>query len=461
MRNILGGKGANLAEMTRLKLPVPFGFTITTDLCSYFLKCNKYPEEFAGQLEEKLNLLEIHSGEKFGDSENPLLVSVRSGAAVSMPGMMDTILNLGLNDETVEGLSKKTGNERFAYDSYRRFVQMFGNVVMAVNHDLFEEALEKIKNDNNLKTDVDLTPAHLKQLILEYKKIIKAETKKTFPENPFEQLKLSIEAVFNSWDNDRAKVYRKINEISGLNGTAVNVQLMVFGNMGDDSGTGVAFTRNPSTGEKAFYGEFLMNAQGEDVVAGIRTPLNISELGEKNKKVYDELLSVKDRLEKHYKDMQDLEFTIEEGKLFLLQTRNGKRTAQAAIRIACDMVDEGLISKEEAILKVDPKQLNQLLHPHLKKNAEKNVIVKGLPASPGAASGKVVFTADDAIEWVSEKDEKVILVRKETSPEDIHGMHVAEGILTARGGMTSHAAVVCRGMGKCCVSGCNDIIVNA
>lgn len=460
MRDLLGGKGANLAEMTKIGVPVPFGFTITTEVCDSYLKNNDYPEDFAEQLEEKLGLLEIKMGKKFGDAKNPLLVSVRSGAAVSMPGMMDTILNLGLNDETVQGLIEKTGNERFAYDSYRRFVQMFGDVVMGVDHDLFEEAIEKIKEEKSVKMDTELDADDLKILVTTFKNIVKKEAVKQFPESPYEQLKLSIEAVFNSWDNDRAKIYRKLNGIFGLKGTAVNVQSMVFGNMGEDSGTGVAFTRSPSTGERFFYGEFLMNAQGEDVVAGIRTPIPITELEKVDKNVYDQLLEVKDRLETHYKDMQDLEFTIEKGKLFLLQTRNGKRTAQAAIRIACEMVTEGLLTKEEALLKVDAKQLNQLLHPQLKKSAEKNVIGKGLPASPGAACGKVVFTADDALTWASEKNEDVILVRKETSPEDIQGMHVAKGILTSRGGMTSHAAVVCRGMGKCCVSGCADFIVN-
>ncbi len=460
MKDLLGGKGANLAEMTKIGISVPFGFTITTEVCDFFSKNNDYPNGFAEQLQEKLKLLEVKMVKKFGDEKNPLLVSVRSGAASSMPGMMDTILNLGLNDKTVEGLAKTTGNERFAYDSYRRFIQMFGDVVMNVNSELFEEAIEKIKEKNGLTLDTEMNTDHLKKLVAEYKKIVKENTSNPFPENPYEQLKLAIEAVFKSWDNDRAKTYRRINNITGLKGTAVNVQAMVFGNMGDDSGTGVAFTRNPSTGDKNFYGEFLMNAQGEDVVAGIRTPQNISELENIDKNIYSQLLKIKDKLEKHYKDMQDLEFTIEKGQLYLLQTRNGKRTAQAALRVACDMVDEGLITKEEALLKVDPKQLNQLLHPQLKTSAKRNVIAKGLPASPGAAQGRVVFTAEDAIEW-AEKNEKIILVRKETSPEDIEGMHVAQGILTARGGMTSHAAVVCRGMGKCCVSGCTDIIVNA
>jgi pyruvate, orthophosphate dikinase len=461
MKETLGGKGANLSEMTRIGIPVPFGFTITTEVCDYFSKNKKYPDAFAEELEEKIQLLEERMGKKFGDKQNPLLVSVRSGAAVSMPGMMDTVLNLGLNDATVEAIAKKSGNERFAYDCYRRFIQMFGDVVMEVSHDYFEEAIEEMKKKKDVENDTDLDGDDLKKLVEKFKKIVEDKAGRSFPDNPLEQLKLSIEAVFSSWDNDRAKTYRRINNISGLKGTAVNVQSMVFGNMGDDSGTGVAFTRNPSTGEAKFYGEFLMNAQGEDVVAGIRTPLSIEKLGEENQNLYDELLVIKDKLEKHYKDIQDLEFTIEKGKLFLLQTRNGKRTAQAALQIAVDMVEEGLLTRGEALLKLDPNQLNQLLHPQLKKSAEKNVIAKGLPASPGAACGKVVFTADDASEMVVEKGEKVILVRKETSPEDIHGMHVAQGILTSRGGMTSHAAVVCRGMGKCCVAGCSDVIVNA
>ncbi len=460
MKALLGGKGANLGEMTKIGVPVPFGFTITTEMCDYFLKNSKYPENFASELEEKLNLLEAKMGKKFGDRHNPLLVSVRSGAAVSMPGMMDTILNLGLNDDTIKGLMEQSGNERFSYDSYRRFVQMFGNVVMNVDHDHFEEALEKMKEERGVHLDTELTADDLKVLVLQYKQIVNDNAKQEFPENPLEQLKLAIEAVFSSWNNDRAKTYRRIHGVSGLKGTAVTVQSMVFGNLGEDSGTGVAFTRNPSTGEREFYGEFLMNAQGEDVVAGIRTPIEISQLRRVNEEVYDQLIEVKNLLENHYKDMQDIEFTIEKGKLFLLQTRNGKRTSQAAINIACDMVDEGLLTRDEALMKVDAKQLNQLLHPQIKRSAEQNVVTKGLPASPGAACGKVVFTSEDAMAMV-EKHEKVILVRKETSPEDINGMHISQGILTARGGMTSHAAVVCRGMGKCCVAGCTDIIVNA
>lgn len=461
MKGLLGGKGANLAEMTKIGIPVPPGFTITTEVCELFLKVKDYPEGFAEQLDRNLKALEKKMEKKLGDAKDPLLVSVRSGAAVSMPGMMDTILNLGLNDETVQAVIKNTGNERFAWDCYRRFVQMFGNVVMEVEHDLFEEAIDRMKKKAGVKADTELNAENLKELLGEFKEIVKKETGKEFPSNPFEQLKMSIEAVFNSWDNDRAKAYRAIHSVTGLKGTAVNVQSMVFGNMGDDSGTGVAFTRNPSTGEKIFYGEFLMNAQGEDVVAGIRTPMSIDELQRVNEAVYDELVAAKDRLEQHYRDMQDIEFTIERGKLFLLQTRNGKRTGQAAVNIACDLADEGLLTKEEALLKIDAKSLNQLLHPQIKKSSVKNVIAKGLPASPGAACGKIVFNSDDAIRLATEKNEKVILVRKETSPEDISGMHCAAGILTSRGGMTSHAAVVCRGMGKCCIAGCTDVIVNA
>ena len=460
MKELLGGKGANLSEMTRIGVPVPFGFTISTEVCGIFSETQGYPDGFADQLEKKLNELEKVMGKKLGDPTKPLLVSVRSGAAVSMPGMMDTILNLGLNDETVKGIVDKTGNERFAYDSYRRFVQMFGDVVMGVEHDDFEHALEGIKEKVGATLDTDLKGEDLKGLVAEYKKIVKEKTGKDFPNNPLEQLKLAIEAVFSSWSNPRAKSYRQINGISGLLGTAVNVQSMVFGNMGDDSGTGVAFTRNPSTGEKEFYGEFLMNAQGEDVVAGIRTPMSIIELEKINKAVYDELVEVKDKLENHYKDMQDIEFTIEQGKLFLLQTRSGKRTAQAAINISCDLFDEGVLTKEEALLKIDAESLNQLLHPQIKKSADKHVIAKGLPASPGAATGKIVFTSDEAVALAVDKNEKVILVRKETSPEDINGMNISQGILTSRGGMTSHAAVVCRGMGKCCIAGCSDVVVN-
>lgn len=461
MKELLGGKGANLAEMTNIGVPVPPGFIITTEVCHLFLDHGDYPDGFADDLDKNLKILEMKMGKKLGDVKNPLLISVRSGAAVSMPGMMDTILNLGLNDDTVNGVIQKTGNERFAYDCYRRFVQMFGDVVMGVGHDLFEEALEDKKKEAGVKMDTELSAENLKELVSKFKKIIKANAANDFPENPYEQLKLSIEAVFNSWNSDRAKAYRAIHNVSGLRGTAVNVQSMVFGNMGDDSATGVAFTRNPSTGTKEFYGEFLVNAQGEDVVAGIRTPMSLGELEAINADIFEELVAVKNKLETHYKDMQDIEFTIQQGKLFILQTRNGKRTGQAAVNIACDLYDEGVLTRDEALLKIDAKLLSQLLHPQLKKRAEKNVIAKGLPASPGAASGKIVFHSEDAVKMVTEKNEKVILVRKETSPEDISGMNSASGILTARGGMTSHAAVVCRGMGKCCVAGCTDIIVNA
>ena len=460
MKELLGGKGANLSEMTKLGVPVPFGFTITTELCDYFLNHGEYPDTFGEELQEKLHLLEVKMTKKFGDTTAPLLVSVRSGAAVSMPGMMDTVLNLGLNDETVQGLITQTKNERFAYDAYRRFIQMFGNVVMGVTHEHFEEILEELKEEKGVEADTELDAEALKGLVADYKAMVKKETNEDFPENPYQQLKMAIEAVFNSWNNDRAIAYRRIHGINGLLGTAVNVQAMVFGNMGDDCGTGVAFTRDPSTGEKRFYGEFLMNAQGEDVVAGIRTPIELDQMKETLPAVYEQLVDLKDKLENHYKDMQDIEFTIERGKLYFLQTRNGKRTAAAALRIAVEMVEEGLLTKEEAILKIDAKALNQLLHPQIKKSAKRDVMAKGLPASPGAACGRVVFTADDACEWVKDRGEKVILVRKETSPEDIHGMHTAEGILTARGGMTSHAAVVARGMGKCCVAGCKDIMVN-
>ncbi|MBI5753959.1 pyruvate, phosphate dikinase [Candidatus Peregrinibacteria bacterium] len=460
MKELLGGKGANLAEMTNIGVPVPPGFTITTEVCHLFLNDGDYPDGFAGQLEKNLKILEMKMGKKLGDAKNPLLVSVRSGAAVSMPGMMDTILNLGLNDETIEGVIAKTGNERFAYDCYRRFVQMFGDVVMGVEYDLFEQAIDKIKSKEGVKNDTELSAENLKNLVGEFKKIVKKSAGKDFPKNPFEQLKLAIEAVFNSWMSDRAKAYRAIHGVAGLKGTAVNIQSMVFGNMGEDSGTGVAFTRNPSNGGKEFYGEFLMNAQGEDVVAGIRTPMSLNELEGVNAAVYEELVAVKNKLENHYKDMQDIEFTIEEGKLFLLQTRNGKRTGQAAVNIACDLFDEGILTRDEALLKIDAKLLSQLLHPQLKKSAAKNVIAKGLPASPGAACGKIVFTSEDAVEIGGNRHENCILVRKETSPEDITGMHNAQGILTSRGGMTSHAAVVCRGMGKCCVAGCTDIVVN-
>jgi len=460
MKEILGGKGANLAEMTNLGLPVPPGFTITTEVCKYFADNGKHPEGLEEQLNTKLNQIEEQTGKIFGDRVNPLLVSVRSGAAISMPGMMDTVLNLGLNDTTILGLIEKTQNERFCYDAYRRFVNMFGNVVMGVDHELFEEKLEAIKEDKGVKLDTELDTEDLKRVVQAYKNLIREKTGKDFPDDPMTQLKDSIDAVFKSWNNPRAITYRKINNIKGLIGTAVNVQTMVFGNMGETSGTGVAFTRNPSTGAKEFYGEYLMNAQGEDVVAGIRTPQKLETLGTQMPELYDQLVKIKERLEAHYQDMQDLEFTIETGTLYILQTRNGKRTAQAAVKIACDMVDEKLIDEKTAVLRVEADKLTQLLHPYIDPNAEKHVIAKGLPASPGACSGKVVFSADDAYDWANDRDEKVILVRKETSPEDIHGMHAAQGILTSTGGMTSHAAVVARGMGKCCVAGCADVIVD-
>ena len=461
LRDLLGGKGANLAEMTNLGLPVPPGFTITTDVCNYFVSQLSYPEGYETQVAARLDELEKKMGKKLGDASDPLLVSVRSGAAISMPGMMDTILNLGLNDQTVVGLCAKTGNERFAYDAYRRFVNMFGDVVLGVDHEHFEDKMDAMKSAKGVANDTDLDAADLKELVRQYKEVVREKAGVEFPEEPREQLRLATEAVFKSWTNDRAILYRRIHHVpSSIRGTAVNVQSMVFGNMGDTSGTGVAFTRNPSTGERMFYGEFLMNAQGEDVVAGIRTPQNIEELGKIMPEAYAQLLAAKEKLEQHYHDMQDIEFTIETGRLFMLQTRNGKRTAHAAVKIAVDLVAEGLLTKEQAIMKVEPNSLNQLLHPRINPKAPKNVVAKGLPASPGAASGKVVFSAEDAVIWVKEKGEKVILVRRETTPEDLAGMHVSEGILTAQGGMTSHAAVVCRGMGKCCVAGCASISVD-
>ncbi len=459
-KQLLGGKGANLAEMTNLGLPVPQGFTISTEVCDFYLSNqNSYPDTFSQELEKNLSRLESEAGKIFGDAENPLLVSVRSGAAVSMPGMMDTILNLGLNDQTIIGLINKTQNPRFAYDSYRRFVNMFGNVVLGIHHEAFDEQMEAIKSARGVVLDTQLTENDLRELVGLYKGVVLKETGKPFPENPADQLKLAIEAVFNSWNNDRANTYRRIHGIHGLKGTAVTVQSMVFGNMGETSGTGVLFSRNPSTGEKVLYGEFLMNAQGEDVVAGIRTPETIEALRRELPALYDQLVDIKDKLELHYKDMQDIEFTVEEAKLYFLQTRNGKRTAQAAVKIATDLVREGLLTKEEALLKIDASSLNQLLHPRLDDNAAKLVVAVGLPASPGAAVGKVVFSADDAVN-LKAAGENVILVRKETSPEDIHGMHAANGILTSTGGMTSHAAVVARGMGKCCIAGCTEILVD-
>ncbi len=462
-KQLMGGKGANLGEMTKMGLPVPPGFTITTDVCDYYYKHDeKYPDEMHDQIDVNLAKLEEDMGMKFGDPENPLLVSVRSGAAVSMPGMMDTVLNLGLNEKTLQGLVDKTDNERFAWDAYRRFVQMFGDVVMGVEHEHFEHALSEKKKEKNVKFDYELDVVDLKEIVGEYKEIIKKETGKEFPTDVHKQLDMSIDAVFGSWNNPRAIKYRRINDIRGLKGTAVNVQTMVFGNMGEDSATGVAFTRNPSTGENEFYGEYLINAQGEDVVAGIRTPHHIGDLQKDMPDIYDQLLEIREKLEDHYKDMQDVEFTVQQGKLYMLQTRTGKRTGVAAVKVAVDMVNEGMITKEEAIIRVQPEKLVQLLHKMIDpvaKDKHDNV-ARGLPASPGAAVGKIVFTADDAVKMKEENDEKVILVRLETSPEDIEGMHAAQGFLTARGGMTSHAAVVARGMGKPCIAGCSDIVIN-
>lgn len=462
MRNLLGGKGANLAEMTILGIPVPQGFIVTTEACNKYYNDGKViSEEVLEQIQNNIAKLEEITGKKFGSLENPLLVSVRSGARVSMPGMMDTILNLGLNDEAVEVVAKQTNNPRFAYDSYRRFVQMFSDVVMGVEKRLFENIIDEMKEARGVHYDTELTADDLKELVVKFKDLYKKEMKKDFPQDPKEQLVEAITAVFRSWDNPRAIVYRRLNDIPGEWGTAVNVQQMVFGNKGNTSGTGVAFSRNAATGEKEIYGEYLMNAQGEDVVAGIRTPLPITKLNEQNPALYKQFIDIVNKLENHYKDMQDMEFTIEEGKLFFLQTRNGKRTAQAALKIAVDLVSEGMLSKEEAILKVEPKQLDSLLHPTFEATSLKNTkaIAKGLPASPGAACGKVAFTAEEAKER-AEKGEKVVLVRLETSPEDIEGMIAAQGILTVRGGMTSHAAVVARGMGTCCVAGCGELKVD-
>jgi pyruvate,orthophosphate dikinase len=462
MRNLLGGKGANLAEMTIIGLPVPQGFTITTEACiRYYDDGGKIADDIVSQIEEHLKKLEEMTGKKFGDTANPLLVSVRSGARISMPGMMDTILNLGLNDKTVTGLANLTNNERFAYDSYRRFIQMFGDVVMEIEKNKFEEILDAVKKENGAKYDTDLSADNFKDVVKRYKELYKKEMGSDFPQDPKVQLIEAVKAVFRSWNNPRAIVYRRLNEISSSWGTAVNVQQMVFGNMGNTSGTGVAFTRNPATGEKAIFGEYLVNAQGEDVVAGIRTPQPIAKMGQDLPDAYKEFVRIANLLENHYKDMQDMEFTVEQGKLYFLQTRNGKRTAQAALKVAVDMVSEGLISKEEAIMKVEPKQLDQLLHPTFDTAELKAAkpIATGLPASPGAANGRIYFTADDA-KAHGKAGEKVVLVRAETSPEDIEGMAASEGILTVRGGMTSHAAVVARGMGKCCVAGCGEIVVD-
>ena len=459
MRELLGGKGANLAEMSNLGMPVPYGFTITTEACNqYYDDGEIINADIRSEIEEYLGKLEEQAQKKFGDTENPLLVSVRSGARASMPGMMDTILNLGMNDEVVEGVAQLTGNPRFAYDSYRRFIQMYADVVMGLNKSRFEKIIDEIKKEKGIVEDLDLDADDMKRLVVEFKQFYRSELKEEFPSDPRVQLFGAIEAVFRSWNNPRAIYYRKMNDIPGSWGTAVNVQMMVFGNMGNDCGTGVAFTRNPSTGENKLYGEFLMNAQGEDVVAGIRTPQHIDQLKEVAPEAYEKFVEICGILENHYRNMQDMEFTIEKGKLFMLQTRNGKRTAAAALQIACDMVDEGKVSIDEALMMVEPKQLDALLHPMFNADELKAAkpIAKALPASPGAACGQIVFTAEEAIAE-SAKGRKVILVRLETSPEDIEGMHVSEGILTVRGGMTSHAAVVARGMGACCVSGCGDI----
>ena len=464
MKNILGGKGAGLAEMTAAGMPVPQGFTITTEACTqYYADGRQINDEITADIFEHVKGLEKITGKTFGDNENPLLVSVRSGARQSMPGMMDTILNLGLNDEAVEGLAKKTNNARFAYDCYRRFVQMFADVVMMVPKSLFEVEIDKMKEAKGVKNDVDLTADDLKELVGTFKKIYEDNEGRPFPQDPKDQLIEAVKAVFRSWDNPRANVYRKMNEIPYEWGTAVNVQQMAFGNSGDRSGTGVAFTRDPATGAKKLMGEYLINAQGEDVVAGVRTPSPISHLHEQMPEVYDQFVEIATRLENYFRDMQDMEFTIEDGHLYMLQTRNGKRTAQAALQIACDLVDEGMITEQEAVLRVEPKQLDTLLHPQFDAAALKaaEVVGKGLAASPGSACGQIVFTAEEAEEMVkSGKMKKVVLVRLETSPEDIEGMAVAQGILTVRGGMTSHAAVVARGMGTCCVSGCGDIVVD-
>ena len=459
MKDLLGGKGANLAEMANLGIPVPPGFTITTEVCVLYLENGSYPDGILDQIDAAIEKLEKVNGKKFGDLKDPLLLSVRSGARVSMPGMMDTVLNLGLNDVSVEGLAKKTGNERFAYDSYRRFLMMFGDVVLDIKHEYFESAIEAKKTELGVRQDTQLNAGALKQLAETFKEIIKKKTGSEFPQDPRKQLQMSIEAVFNSWNNQRAIRYRKLNDIPMDWGTAVNVQTMVYGNMGETSGTGVAFTRDPATGKKEFFGEYLMNAQGEDVVAGIRTPLTITTLAQKMPGAYAQLVDICQKLEKHFKDMQDIEFTIQEGKLYMLQTRNGKRTAAAALNIAVDMVTEGLIDKKTALMRVRPEQIDQLLHPTIDSSAKYEVIATGLPASPGAAVGKVVFTAEHAEEMAA-LNKKVILVRAETSPEDIGGMDAAQGILTVRGGMTSHAAVVARGMGKPCVAGCGAISID-
>jgi pyruvate,orthophosphate dikinase len=470
MKNILGGKGANLAEMTSLGIPVPPGFTISTEICTHFTEAGlKLPDWVRPAVQTAMAKVEQKIGKKFGDVNNPLLVSVRSGARASMPGMMDTILNLGLNDQTVEGLAKSSNNPRFAWDSYRRFIQMYSDVVMNMNSSLLEVTFEDLKEEKHYKLDTDMTVDDLKVLVKKFKELVHQMTGQSFPADPWEQLWGATSAVFRSWNTPRAITYRDLHSIPAAWGTAVNIQSMVFGNMGDDSATGVAFTRNPSTGEKAFYGEFLINAQGEDVVAGIRTPQPVSKIAaagtgmpsleEALPKAYNQLVEIYKKLEGHYRDMQDIEFTIERGVLWMLQTRNGKRTAAAALKIACDMIDEKMITEEEAILRLDPSSLDQLLHPTLDPKATKTTLAKGLPASPGGVNGQIVFTSEEAVSW-KEQGKKTILVRVETSPEDIAGMIAAQGILTTRGGMTSHAAVVARGMGKCCVAGCGDIEVD-
>lgn len=463
MKQLLGGKGANLADMTSIGLPVPPGFTITTDTCAaYYRNGQRLPHGLMNEVHKNIAMLEKETEKKFGDNTSPLLVSVRSGAAVSMPGMMDTILNLGLTDQSVVGLANSTGNARFAYDSYRRLIQMFGDVVMGVDHDLFEESFNKIKAKYSANLDTDVPEQGMIELCEAYKAVYQKYKGEVFPQNPFKQLELAIEAVFKSWNGERAVSYRRIQGIQGLNGTAVNVQTMVYGNMGDDSGTGVAFTRNPATGDNTFYGEYLVNAQGEDVVAGIRTPLQVDQMPKWNKKVYQQLLEIKNKLEKHYKDMQDIEFTIERGKLYMLQTRNGKRTGTAAVKVACDMVRERLIEEKTAILRIPAGDLNQLLHPSFDpaKRKAATVLTRGIPASPGAASGKLAFTAEEAVER-ARKGEKVLLIREFTSPEDVEGMHIAAGILTSTGGRTSHAAVVACGWGKCCVVGAGELRIDA
>ena len=461
MRELLGGKGANLAEMTNLGLPVPYGFTISTEACTRYYDDNeKIADEIVDEIFTYLRKLEAKAGKVLGDEENPLLVSVRSGARASMPGMMDTILNLGINDRVVETIARKSENPRFAYDSYRRFIQMFSDVVMGLPKSTFEVIIDEVKEKKGVKQDIELDADDMKDLVVRFKNYYKEKMGSDFPQDAKVQLLESVKAVFRSWNNDRAIYYRRMNDIPSSWGTAVNVQMMVFGNMGNDCGTGVAFTRNPATGEKKLFGEFLMNAQGEDVVAGVRTPQTIDQLKEVSPTAYAQFVDVCNKLEAHYKDMQDMEFTIQEGQLFMLQTRNGKRTAAAALKIACDLYDEGALTKEEAIMKVEPQQLDTLLHPQFDPEVLKNAkpVASGLAASPGAACGQIVFSANDAIEW-KKQGKKTVLVRLETSPEDIEGMASAQGILTVRGGMTSHAAVVARGMGACCVSGCGDIVM--